>query len=57
MSPFTIGLRICTYFDGSPRYGRVKRIEAAAVICTFEDEGADPIEYAMQSGEVYVVAE
>ncbi len=55
MNTLTIGQRICTYFDGSARYGRVERIEAAAVICTFEDD-QHAVEYAMLPGEVYAVA-
>lgn len=58
MKAIASGQRICTFFDGLARHGRVVRIEPGVVVCTFEDDlHEQKIEYAMAAGEVYAVAE
>lgn len=56
MKPLRVGQRICTYRDGSPRFGEIIGIQTSGnVVCNFEDE-ADPIDYWLRQSEVYVVA-
>ena len=54
--PLKIGQRICTYFDGRPRFGRiVSTARTGHVVCKFED---DPeLDYKMRPSEIYAVEE
>lgn len=58
MMTLSAGQRVVTYFDGSPRYGRIVRFDPAcapSIIVCFEDDPGT--EFAMADSELIAVAE